>query len=128
MFGNPDVYPLVCLVTCLQKLMYSDSSDHEDENLELSKTVLDFSYKNFCRIVKDKFGALYLNRCPTDEDLQWLQVINHGHCFPGLFSSWDCKHFPWKLCPVAWQGQFHNGKEPGPSLLMEAIADADLFI
>jgi hypothetical protein len=25
--------------------------------------------------------------------------------FPGLFATWDCKHFNWKNCPVRHQGQ-----------------------
>jgi hypothetical protein len=89
---------------------------------------MDISYKNFCKIVKQKFSSQYMNRCPKPEELRRLHRINRGRGFPWLFASWDCKHFPWKLCPVGWQGQYHNGKEAGPSLLMEAIADADMFI
>jgi hypothetical protein len=44
-----------------------------------------------------------------------------------MFASWDCKHFPWKNCPVALAGQ-HKGKESDKTLILEAIADADLYI
>jgi hypothetical protein len=44
-----------------------------------------------------------------------------------MFASWDCKHFSWKNCPVTLAGQ-HKGKESDKTLILEAIADADLYI
>jgi hypothetical protein len=44
-----------------------------------------------------------------------------------MFASWDSKHFSWKNCPIALAGQ-HKGKESDKTLILEAIADADLYI
>jgi hypothetical protein len=44
-----------------------------------------------------------------------------------MFASWDCKHFSWKNCPVALAGQ-HKGKGSDKTLILEAIADPDLYI
>jgi Plant transposon protein len=43
-----------------------------------------------------------------------------------MFGSLDCMHVPWKNCPVAWQGS-HSGKEGYPTLVLEAMADHNLF-
>jgi hypothetical protein len=44
-----------------------------------------------------------------------------------MFASWDCKHFSWKNCPVSLAGQ-HKGKGSDKTLILEAIADPDLYI
>ena len=36
-------------------------------------------------------------------------------------------HIGWKNCPVAWQGQF-QGKEKVPTIVLEAVADYNLWI
>ncbi len=42
--------------------------------------------------------------------------------------SIDCMHIPWKNCPTAWAGQFTSGKEDGPSVVLEAVADERTWI
>ena len=106
MFGNPGISPIVRLVACLRKLAYGGPSDRDDENLEISKASIDKSYKIFCKIVKQKFSSQYLNRRPNPIELHRLQRINRGRGFPGLFASWDCKHFPWKLCLLLGRASF----------------------
>jgi len=59
--GKPDIFPLVQFVACMQKLAYVDSRDRKDEILEISATIVDTSYKNFCQTMVQKFGPLYLN-------------------------------------------------------------------
>jgi Plant transposon protein len=48
------------------------------------------------------------------------------HGVPGMFGSLDCMHTYWKNCPVAWQQSF-KGKASGPTIVMEAIADCNLW-
>jgi hypothetical protein len=43
-----------------------------------------------------------------------------------MLASWDCKHFAWKSCPVYLAGQ-HKGKESNKTLVLDAIADANLY-
>jgi hypothetical protein len=80
-----------------------------------------------CRIVKEKLGQ-YLNTAPTEEIKTQVQLLNAGRGFPGMFASWDCKHFPWEMCPTALHGQHKSGAKPSPSLVLEAIADPHLYI
>tara|TARA_R110002050_G_scaffold76581_1_gene163667 strand:+ start:292 stop:1143 length:852 start_codon:yes stop_codon:yes gene_type:complete len=37
-------------------------------------------------------------------------------------------HIPWKNCPTAWAGQYTSGKEDGPSVVLEAVADERTWI
>jgi hypothetical protein len=125
--GQKGVHPLVRLTACLRRLAYGDSSDREDENLEIADSTIDASLKCFNQLMKAEFGAQYLNRCPSPAEIRRSVTINAGRGFPGMFASWDCKHFSWKNCPVALAGQ-HKGKENDKTLILEAIADPDLYI
>jgi hypothetical protein len=77
--------------------------------------------------MKSEFGVHYLNRCPSPAKIRRSVTINSGRGFPGMFASWDCKHFSWKNCPVALAGR-HKGKENDKTLILEAIANPDLYI
>jgi hypothetical protein len=125
--GKKGIHPLVRLTACLRRLAYGDSADREDENLEMAESTINKSLKDFCKIMKSEFGHLYLNRCPSPAEIERSTTINAGRGFPGMFASWDCKHFAWKNCPVALAGQ-HKGKESEKTLVLEAIADPDLYI
>jgi hypothetical protein len=46
---------------------------------------------------------------------------------PGMAGSLDCIHVGWHLCSVALPGQF-EGKEQKPTLILEAVADNDLWL
>ena len=110
-FANePGIHPLVRMVACWQWLSYGDASDWSDENFQILETSLDDSFKEFCIILLQEFGEEYLNRCPTNDKIKRTLQVNSNRGFPGLFASWDCKHFPWDICPMAEAGQ-HKGKE-----------------
>jgi hypothetical protein len=49
------------------------------------------------------------------------------HGVSGMFGSIDCTHTHWKNCPVGWKGSFKNGKNKLPSIVLEAVADHNLF-
>jgi hypothetical protein len=121
------IFPLVRLTACLRRLAYGDAADREDENLEISDSTLTDSLKAFTKLVKHEFGQFYMNRCPNEQETMRAVSINSARGFPGMFASWDCKHFAWKNCPVALAGQ-HKGKGTEETLILEAIADADLYI
>ncbi|XP_026419845.1 uncharacterized protein LOC113315810 [Papaver somniferum] len=71
------------------------------------------------------FGERYL-REPTPKDVQRLLAENAERGFPGMLGSVDCMQWPWKNCPVAWQGTY-RGKEKHSSLVLEAVASYDLW-
>ena len=103
------IYPLVRMVACFRKLCYGDSSNRQDEFLQISESAVDVSFKEFCRRVVDEFGAAYLNRCPSKEEKSNSIKKMKQRGFPGCFASWDCKHFVWGNCPVRLAGK-HIGK------------------
>jgi Plant transposon protein len=45
----------------------------------------------------------------------------------GMIGSLAGMHIAWKNCPMAWQGEF-SGKEGYPTIILEALADNNLFI
>jgi hypothetical protein len=119
--GKKGIHPLVRFTACLRRLAYGDSADREDENLEIAKSTVNASVKNFTKLMKIEFGQQYLNCCPTPVEIERSTTINAGRGFPGMFASWDCKHFSWKNCPVSLAGQ-HKGKGANKTLILEAIA------
>jgi hypothetical protein len=126
---KPGISPLVHLTACLQYLAYGDAYDREDKNLSILESSMESSVKQFTRLMVEKFGKQYLNRCPTAEEKKCILSINASKGFPGLFASWDCKHFPWKICPMQWTGQYQGHHEGGKrTIIMEAIADCDQYL
>ena len=114
------------MVACWRRLSYSDASDHSDENIQISETLLDESFKEFCAILLQEFGQEYLNQCLTNNEIKQTLRVNSNRGFPGLFASWDCKHFPWDMCPMAKAGQ-QKGRENKNTLILEAICDPDTY-
>jgi hypothetical protein len=45
----------------------------------------------------------------------------------GLLGAIDCMHLWWKNCPMAFKGQY-QGKEKKATLVLEAVAEYDLWI
>jgi Plant transposon protein len=85
--------------------------------------------KAFTRLVVEKFGDEYLNRCPTDAEKRRDVAMMARRHFPGAFAGWDCNHFVWKNCPVVLQGQYKGHAEGGKKTkIMEAIADQDTYL
>jgi Plant transposon protein len=67
------------------------------------------------------------NRPPTTQDLVAInQLHRRVHGVEGMVGSFDCMHTYWKNCPVAWQQSF-KGNEAGPTIVLEAIADYNLW-
>lgn len=44
-----------------------------------------------------------------------------------MLGSIDCMHWEWKNCPKAYHGQY-TGKEGAPTLILEVVADYELWI
>ena len=121
------IRPLVRLCACLRHISTGEPYDSLDDKYQMSESELRRTFLPFCRLMKKNFGPRYLNRQPTDDELQRILTINAARGFPGLFASWDCKHFSWSACPRAWSGQF-KGKESGNTIVLEAICCPDLYI
>jgi hypothetical protein len=126
---EPTITPLVRMVAALRQLGYGEASDRQDEYLQISGTVAREALKAFVKLVVQEFGAEYLNRCPTHADKMRALEKMAARGFPGCFSSWDCKHFNWKNCPVRLAGQAQGHSKGGEkTLILEAICDPDLYL
>lgn len=120
------ISPLVRIIAALRILAYGKSFDEVDELCEMSASSARESFHGFIEEVIICFGDEYL-RPPNEVDLKRILGINATRGFPGCVGSWDCQHWTWKNCPVAWAGQF-KGKEKKPTIVLEAVADAELWI
>ena len=63
----------------------------------------------------------------SKEDARKVELLHRKKfgargCMGGL----DCMHWRWDKCPVAWHGVF-KGKEKYPSIVLEALCDANLW-
>ena len=103
------IYPLVRVVACFRRLVYGDSYDREDKNLQILSTEVWRIFKIFCRLIVEEFGEQYINRCPTEAEKERCTSMMCSRGFPGCFASWDCKHFRWATCPTRLAGQ-HLGE------------------
>ena len=114
------------MVASLRMLAYGIAADALDEYLQISEYSALLSMKRFCKLVVDEFGEEYL-RTPNEEDIKRIISINASRGLPGCLGSIDCQHWEWKNCPIAWAGQY-KGKEKKPTIVLEAIADGELWI
>jgi Plant transposon protein len=92
-----------------------------------------------CRSVKHKFAAEIFNKItpilfekeysksPSSLDVYAINMLHQRvHDVNGMLGLLGCMHTYWKNCPVAWQQSF-QGKEAGPTIVLEATADHNLW-
>jgi len=71
--------------------------------------------------------SVYLRKMSRADAKRVTDMHYRQHGVIGMIGSLDCMHVFWRLCPVAWQGQ-QRGKEKKPSIVLEAMADYNLWI
>ncbi|XP_026383444.1 uncharacterized protein LOC113278938 [Papaver somniferum] len=120
--GHSPHMKLVAVTKCLCK---STASDSVDDYTRMGATTIYKYLKIFCHTICMTFGERYL-REPTPEDVERLLAENAERGFPGMLGSVDCMQWPWKNCPVSWQGTY-RGKYKHSSLVLEAVASYDLW-
>ena len=107
-------------------LAYGLPADATDEYVKIGESTAIESLKRFCRAVVEIFAEQYL-RSPNANDISRLLHIGQQRGFPGMLGSLDCMHWKWKNCPTAWAGQY-SGRSRSPTIILEAVADYDLWI
>ncbi|XP_073119752.1 uncharacterized protein [Henckelia pumila] len=120
-------------LTTLQKvtaafriLAYALPADANDEYIKIGESTAIEYVKRFCRAIVEIFKGQYL-RSPTANDIARLLHIGEQRGFPGMLGSLYCMHWRWKICPTAWAEQY-AGRSGSPTIILEVVADYDLWI
>ncbi|XP_047314080.1 putative nuclease HARBI1 [Impatiens glandulifera] len=124
--GRLGLSPIQKITSVFRMLAYGVPADATDEYIKIGESTAIESMKRFCRAVVEIFGERYLRR-PTTNDISRLLYVGKKRGFPGMLGSLDCMHWKWKNCPTAWAGQY-AGRSGKPTIILEAIADYDLWI
>ena len=111
---------ILCLVA------YNTTRDAIDEYCKLSDSTAMEAMWRFVLAIKACFEATYLAEL-TYEDIVRQMDINEKRGFLGMFASIDCMQWFWKICLVAWAGQFQD-KDKECYIILEAVADQSLWI
>ena len=89
--GKPCLTGMQKVVSCIRLLAYGSAADAWDEYVQIAKSTLFESLRNFCDAMMAVFKEEYL-RAPNEEDIQRLlrQGANRG--FPVMLGSLNCMH------------------------------------
>ncbi|AAF97981.1 F21J9.3 [Arabidopsis thaliana] len=114
------------MTAAFRMLAYGVPADSTDEYIKIGESTALESLKRFCRAIVEVFACRYL-RSPDANDVARLLHIGESRGFPRMLGSLDCMHWKWKNCPTAWGGQY-AGRSRSPTIILEAVADYDLWI
>ncbi|KAK3229014.1 hypothetical protein Dsin_000895 [Dipteronia sinensis] len=124
--GRLSLSALQKITALFRMLAYGLPADATDEYIKIGKSTTIESLKRFCRAVVEIFADDYL-RSPNTTDVTRLVRIGKDRGFPRMLGSLDCMHWKWKTCPTAYAGQY-AGRSGSPTIILEAIADYDMWI
>lgn len=111
----------------IRQLAYGSVSDSWDEYFQMSERVALESLDEFCSCVMQLYGRRYLRK-PTPSDVRSLYAHHSQvHGFPGMLGSLDCLHWEWDGCRVSNHGQYTQGRNKHPTIILEAVASQDLW-
>jgi Plant transposon protein len=84
--------------------------------------------KKFCHLVRKspELNARFLRKMTRANAKRVSDLHLELYGVAGMAGSLDCMHAFWKNCPMAHQGVY-AGKDAVPSLVLEAVADHNLF-
>ncbi|XP_020263300.1 uncharacterized protein LOC109839282 [Asparagus officinalis] len=124
--GRMGLLPLQKVTAVFRMLAYGLPADATEEYVKIGESTAIESMTKFCRAMVEIFAERYL-RTPNANDIARLLYIGKKRGFPGMLGSLDCMHWKWKNCPTAWSGQY-TGRSGSPTIILEAVADYDLWI
>jgi Plant transposon protein len=114
------------VLIAIRTLAYGVASYCFCDYFSMSKTSALDCCRMFNKNIPKIFGDEYM-RVPTAADLGAVVALHKRvHGVDGMLGSLDCMHTYWKNCPVAWQQSF-KGKQSGPTIVLEAVADHCLW-
>ncbi|KAK2645255.1 hypothetical protein Ddye_020450 [Dipteronia dyeriana] len=124
--GKLGLSALQKITAAFQMLVYGCPADATDEYIKIEESTTIESLKIFYRTVMEEFAGEYL-RSPNATDVARLLRIGKDRGFPRMLGSLDCMHWKWKKCPTAWAEQY-AGRSGSPTIILEVVADYDLWI
>jgi Plant transposon protein len=122
--GNMGIHPLQRITGALRVPGYGYAYDAVDEIIGIAESTMALTLRRVCRAIVDEFGPAY-PREPNEDDMRRILAVNESPSFPGCLGSFDCQHWEWKNCRVAWASQFKE-KEKMSTVAMETIADGEM--
>ena len=125
--GKMGIHPLVKLAAVLRVLGYGTPFDQMDELFGISESMVAKCFHRFNELMVDLYASKYL-ALPSEEELKEKMKVNASRGFPGCIGSIDCTVIKWHNCPVAFKGQYCGPKTKVPTVQLETVVDADLYI
>jgi hypothetical protein len=127
--GLPQIDPKAKLLLCLKVLAFGVLPMAFLDFFQMGERAALDALGKFRKIVtaSEILRSLYLRKMTRADAKRVSDMHFDRYGVEGLVGSLDCMHAYWKNCPMEWRGQF-KGKEKWPSLVLEAVADANLFI
>ncbi|XP_073312550.1 uncharacterized protein [Primulina huaijiensis] len=114
------------ITAAMWMLAYCTPADAADEYIKIGESTTIQCLQRFCRDIVEVFAERSL-RSPTSIDIDRLLRIGEKRGFLGMLGSLDCMHWSLKNCPTAWAGQY-AGRSGSPTIILEAVADYDIWI
>jgi Plant transposon protein len=122
-----DVVDKVKVLMGLKLLSYGVSASAFVDYMGITTGQLCFQKVCKC-ILESELLCCKLNRVMNRRDAHLVTELHlNKHGIDGMLRSLDCMHVGWKNYLVVWQGAF-QGKEDMPTILLEAVADYNLWI
>jgi hypothetical protein len=115
------------ILISLKYLAYGCSVNAFRDYFQLGESTAMVCVKKFIKSISNsEFCAKYFSFF-TSVDAQKVEALHYEkHGVRGMLGSLDCSHFVWANCPIAHQGQY-QGKEGKPTIVVEALADHNLY-
>nr|GEW43301.1 hypothetical protein [Tanacetum cinerariifolium] len=138
--NTPPIYPeeyfrrsrlgLSVILKCTSaicQLAYGTSLDAFDEYLQGAERCSRECLWNFTKCIYILYAEEFLRK-PNLEDVQHVYELHERkHALPGMLGSIDCMHWEWTKCPKALHDQFKRHDKKYPTIMLEAIADQQLW-
>lgn len=127
--GRHAIYTDVKILAALKKMAYGVSGNAFRDYFQMGESTIELCAEkvakaiSHCQELRDKYLRTY-----SAADARRVSALHERvHGVVGMLGSLDCMHVPWKNCPVLLQGQYVNGKEGHPTIILEAVADYNLW-
>lgn len=115
--GRKGLSSLQMCTTAIRQLACGAPADQYDEYLRVAETTAIECLNKYIRGVIEIFSEQYLRRPNATNTQRLLEMHEQRHGCPGMLGSFDCTHWEWKNCPVAWKGQFTRGDYGVPTIV-----------